>query len=213
MIVDGEAATGTDVLNHPQDSPVILVCVLIGVGLDPCRIHSSLLGMQSVTGCSPGGLNATAQCPTEGGRLITIVGDNFKVPATVTINGEACTGAIVTNSHTIKWFAARLRSLLADQLTLCCSSLPEGAGLEQAVVVASGNLFSPPAKLLSYAAPVVSQITGCTPSGSPLSVVDCARLGGQRITISGSGFGKSGAIVYVGQGASVLHGVGLSLLA
>jgi hypothetical protein len=55
------------------------------------------------------------------------------------------------------------------------------------------------AGLLSYAAPTVTAIAGCTVTGSTSQhAAGCQRNGGSRLTLTGSNFGASGAFVLVG---------------
>jgi hypothetical protein len=77
---------------------------------------------------------------------------------------------------------------------------PVGSGFDRAVVVNSLSSNSPVVKLVSYAAPVITQLLGCNPdsSGNPLHVQGCLRTGGDLLTLIGLSFGPIGAQVFVG---------------
>jgi hypothetical protein len=51
--------------------------------------------------------------------------------------------------------------------------------------------------MLTYAAPVIEEISGCSASSSS-SIIDCSRLGGNMLLIRGRNFGVEGATVTVG---------------
>ena len=51
---------------------------------------------------------------------------------------------------------------------------------------------------MSYSAPVITSVSGCTATSNPKKTVDCARAGGTTITLQGTNFGASGATVLIG---------------
>jgi hypothetical protein len=63
------------------------------------------------------------------------------------------------------------------------------------VVIASG-LLSDKALLLSYAPPSITAVKGCTDSNS--STINCPRVGGLNLTVTGTNFGASNALILVG---------------
>jgi hypothetical protein len=78
-------------------------------------------------------------------------------------------------------------------------TLPAGKGFNIPIQVTSSGLLGVPATLLSYAPPSINRIQGCTAvNNNSLSIVDCQRAGGQTITLEGSDFGDSNALVLVG---------------
>jgi hypothetical protein len=135
-----------------------------------------------VSGCSDNGIFTTG-CPTKGGSVITVIGLNFPASSTSTNVRIGVATCIITAFST-------------DETTLLCI-LPAGVGALQSVAVNVGPLFSQDKQLLSYAQPFISTITGC-----PLAVgnasTNCARQGTTTITITGTNFGSSGALVLVG---------------
>ena len=83
--------------------------------------------------------------------------------------------------------------------------LPSGVGLTVDVVVMMRvsdfeTLQSLQTPLLGYAAPSVFtlQHPDCSPSIPSPTLVNCPRSGGGRITINGTNFGGSGAVVLIG---------------
>jgi hypothetical protein len=135
----------------------------------------------SVNGCANNTANATSQCPTEGGTLITIIGDNFGENAlSVHIGTQTCIG--VTYYSVTK---------------LTCT-VPEGTGSPTSVVVIFGQRYSRSVNYLSYAAATVTQVTGCTDVGTSTTL--CSRGGGDTLTLTGDNFGPATpvAIVVVG---------------
>jgi hypothetical protein len=93
----------------------------------------------------------------------------------------------------------------SDTLMYC--TLPAGAGFDQPIIVTSAGFISVPKELVSYAAPNLTSVSGCTdyPDGTTR---ECPRRAdGTRITIRGENFGQSNAAVFVGgvQCADVEH--------
>jgi hypothetical protein len=136
----------------------------------------------SVKGCSDDGAGATAQCHAAGGDVITIVGQSFGSAGAAPqafVGGHDCP---VTQ---------------ADDTTVECT-LPPGAGSNVDLVVTdSTGLSSFPQRLLSYSPPSITSVQGCTDDlGGNTS--ECARAGGDHITIHGDNFGPSGATALIG---------------
>ena len=111
--------------------------------------------------------------------MLTVNGAGFGSGATVTVGGNACLGATY-NSVTG---------------AITCQ-LPAGTGFLQSVVVVFGKLISASRPLVSYAAPTVYSVSGCTANGN--NTVNCARGGGSVITVNGINFGASQAQITVG---------------
>lgn len=128
-----------------------------------------------VSGCVDDG-NITSSCSTLGGTVLTIHGAHFS-------NSDITVKIGVSNCDQI---------LYIDSQTLQCI-LPAGTGFNKQVYIIVGFLFSPSSHLLSYKAATLSSITGCPDAGSSA----CPREGGTMITIVGSEFGVSGAIVLI----------------
>lgn len=129
-------------------------------------------------GCETSGDKAI-DCPTLGGTSITISGAGFFEPLFVLVGGQPCPHTSLTSN------------------AIVCT-LPEGTGRNQAVIVNSNNQFLPTRNLVSYGAPEVTKIFGCTGGATPLDITGCDRRGGQRLTIQGTNFGAKGATVLIG---------------
>jgi hypothetical protein len=138
-----------------------------------------------VEGCTNDAvLNSTVGCPTDGGGIVlTLFGSDFPSENLfVTIDGVDCpiTGTIVSDK------------------AYCV--LPPGVGIELPLVVSNKNdpstvLESLGRPLVSYLAPTVTSISGCTDSST--TTVECPRVGGTEITLVGTDLGESGALVYL----------------
>jgi hypothetical protein len=80
-----------------------------------------------------------------------------------------------------------------------CSVLPSGTGFDQSVSISSEQQYSQPVLLLSYGAPTINALIGCSSDPTPaISAINCAREGGDILTIQGLNFGSSGATVLIG---------------
>jgi hypothetical protein len=87
----------------------------------------------------------------------------------------------------------------ADKASLTCQ-LPSGTGTHLDVVVQSDR-YQAVQSLLSYAAPTITQLlvsTGGCVLQDQLTIVNCARSGGQVIEVYGENFGEIGATVFIG---------------
>ena len=124
--------------------------------------------------------NSTIDCPTKGLVTLTVAGANFAPTGLqVRIGSAACTDVVYV-----------------DNSTLTCT-LPAGAGLNRPIIVTVGRLFSRPASLISYKAAAITSVTGCVANG--VSTEKCPRNDPSRqITLTGTNFGASNAIVFVG---------------
>ncbi|MGC4120652.1 MAG: IPT/TIG domain-containing protein [Myxococcales bacterium] len=78
--------------------------------------------------------------------------------------------------------------------------LPAGTGTAAVNLFSSNGCLASP-KLLTYAAPQVQQVHGCADSGNTTS--SCPQDGGTQLSVEGSSFGPSGALVLVGGKACV----------
>jgi hypothetical protein len=77
-----------------------------------------------VSGCITQTGNKTSNCPTAGGKWLTLTGKNFIAPVSATVNGQSC-------SPTRNVITSKFECLL-----------PESAGFDQAVVVTANSQFS-----------------------------------------------------------------------
>jgi hypothetical protein len=147
----------------------------------------------SVSGCASDANNATFDCPTTGGTIITVKGDNFGyLGLGVRIGTRSCIGVT-----------------FISVFELTCT-VPAGTGSPTSVVVIFGQRFSRAVNSLSYASATVNTISGCTNVGS--STTECPRTGGNILVLTGSNFGPANpaAIVVVGSQycANVIHDSG-----
>jgi hypothetical protein len=129
-----------------------------------------------ISGC------AVAGCNTSGGQILTIGGDFFIEPVQVSVGGVACTSPSWDNS-------------VAGSHKVNCT-LAAGVGVGLPVVVTAAGSSSLPTIGVSYAAPVITQITGCPPNG-------CFTNGTNVITITGYNLGSSASSVLVGSSKSM----------
>jgi hypothetical protein len=149
-------------------------------GYDTISYPTDQPTITGVLGCTNSAtVNSTSGCTTKGGSIITVIGHNFQVPVAVLVSGDACAPVVWISSEQVQ------------------CPVPSGVGLEQSVVVNSANQFSAPAKLLSYAAPSITNVIGCDTSSS-LSTTNCDRNGSTILTILGRDFGPSGATILIG---------------
>lgn len=133
----------------------------------------------------PPRLSATANCPTSGGTLLTIYGRYLDSGVSVEVAGARCENVALGPVN--------------DSITC---TLPEGSGMDQLVQIKTlfTSLTSLPFAGVSYAPPVVTGVTsvsGCSTDKTG-KVVDCTRAGYSVIELTGSNFGKSGAIILIG---------------
>jgi hypothetical protein len=129
----------------------------------------------SISGCTDVPPD-TLDCPTEGGRTLTAKLSFAPVNPVVTVAGVAVPVTRVD----------------AETVEL---PLPAGVGTVPVAVVDPSGRFAP-ARLLGYAPPRVLQVRGCTDSGA--TTLGCPRTGSTPLTVEGTSFGPSGAIVLVG---------------
>lgn len=139
--------------------------------------------VDSVQGCSDA-FPLTAECATTGSTLgdpviLTILGSSFAARELVVRIGA---------------YDCPLVQPASGSNTIYCS-LPPGVGVELPVVVAVNSLFSRPRYFLSYSAPTITTVSGCTADGA--NTVECERAGNQEIVISGTNFGPSRALVLI----------------
>jgi hypothetical protein len=138
--------------------------------------------VESVRGCSINNhtSGATSGCPTDSGDVrLTIAGSGFLEPLTVMIAGRQCSNIIrANNTH------------------LTCK-LPLGTGVGLSVIVKSGSQRTEERDRISYATPALTSIVGCE-RVSATSIRQCDRRGGDRIQLTGTNLGVSGATVSIG---------------
>jgi hypothetical protein len=140
-----------------------------------------------ITGCDAGpAIDAdttqavlTVNCPTNGNAVITVSGANLVAPLTLTLGGVLIKTAITLSAgNTLASFALPA-SAGGQDLTLAVSSSANDAQLRHA---------------LSYAPPVILNMTGCANGNTAsLFLTGCARFGGQAVAFWGTNFGSSGA--------------------
>eukprot|EP00808_Paulinella_micropora_P008038 g38889.t1 len=133
----------------------------------------------SVSGCGQAFSTSLVDCSTQGGELITLQGENFLGSLTVRINGVIANKVPPTTEN------------------LVYATIPPGTGVSNPIQVQSNEFLSNTVNLARHR-PVVTAIGGCDSTANPLVTVDCNRQGGQLLTISGSNFGATGAMVLVG---------------
>jgi hypothetical protein len=160
--------------------------------------------IDSVEGCPNDAAPKTANCPTAGGRKITIRGQRFAAPVIVLVSGAPC---------------APVQKGTPSAFAIC--TLPASAGADVTVSLVSNNQvrlcsclvacrrrrrptcthqshfcaclqLSNVVRLLSYAAPTVSSLSSlaCSPATPSLTLLNCHRTGLAVLTINGQNFGK-----------------------
>jgi hypothetical protein len=142
-----------------------------------------------VSGCVDEG-NTTYDCPTDGDPVtaITLHGQSFtQTLMSVKVGLNDCINV----------------TYISDDKATCI--LPAGVGVLLPVQVITGLLFSAPANLLTYAAPIIDSTLGC--DNTNRYTQECPRTGGLTITVRGRHFGSRLGIVFVGgsQCTQVVH--------
>lgn len=146
--------------------------------------------------CAVGATSGTiTNCPSRGGARVLIQGSGFcdfvstACLALVQVGSEECTDLAFISASSIE------------------CTLPSGTGLDQALVMQNDERRSNSIAAVSYAPPVLDSVSGCTDQGQ--TTINCPRAGNHRITLRGSNFGASGALILVAtrQCASPIHGV------
>jgi hypothetical protein len=143
-----------------------------------------------VSGCTDVA-NATTNCPTAGGTVITLYGRNFVRSSTsaltTTVGGVDCAGATPVDG--------------TGSTQMTCTLRDSNGGTGVAVAVVALGQPSVARSLLSFANPAIDQIIGCN---------DCPTAGGSPFTLIGSNFGASDLIVLIGslRASSVVHDAG-----
>jgi hypothetical protein len=150
----------------------------------------------NVSGCLPAAkdddwpvLVQTIDCPTAGGVMLSIVASNIVLPVVVYVGtaqvttGVSLTSALGGNTN---------QSILNMTVTL-----PPGTGQGLTIQVIQGSLQAKLENSVSYAAPVIFNMTGCVSNVPVKAIIGCNRKGGDSITILGKNFGDSGARVIV----------------
>lgn len=153
----------------------LLAATLPAIAAAPTAALAQTPVVTGVAGCLDSA-STTAECPTLGSVDLTISGTDFGIAeGNVWVGSSPC--PVVPTS----W---------VDTSIKC--TLPQGAGLDQHVVVQrSGGEISLPFQGVSYAAPSIAGISGCPGAG-------CPRAGGTTITITGTNFGPPTGTVLVG---------------
>jgi hypothetical protein len=138
--------------------------------------YPSAATIQYARGCAGTSGDKTINCDTAGGQTLTLHGLDFKSPIAVFVNGQPCETATVIS-----------------QTEVTCQ-MPPGTGADRSVFVNSDNIFSRPVVLVSYGAPVIDTISGCS-YASVTKTVDCPRTGNTTIVLTGRNFGVGGTIL------------------
>jgi hypothetical protein len=145
-----------------------------GPGAD--LIHfGAVPGNFALSGCVDDGL-ITGQCPTEGGDLIALTGENFSPSMQLLINGVSVPFECVSPE-------------------LVRFLMPAGSGTAVLQVLLDSGALSA-TTTITYAAPSVTSVGGCLDTGD--TTHGCPLPGGVWLTIRGGDFGPSGARVLVG---------------
>jgi len=132
------------------------------------------LEIRGVSGClqHPTISSQTIKCPTRGGNRLTVYGQNF-------VSGDY---SVALESILVLVDGQKCLDLtIVSREELSCT-LPAGVGINVPVAVKSLSFYRQ-AKLLSYAPPNISSVSGCPPEG-------CSRTGLTRLTIIGTNFGS-----------------------
>lgn len=161
----------------------------------------------------------TTDCPTAGGSRIRIEGSGFDTPGLwVTVNGKHCTAVTVIDEATVECTLPEgvgVAGVVAGTVGLPLIPSEEDPlpgeereyvpDLDALAVTGPGAWRSPEMFLLTYARPRITAVRGCSDLGT--STVDCPKEGGTTVTITGTNFGSSGALVLVGeqQCTNVVH--------
>ena len=113
--------------------------------------------------------------PTQGNFTVTVVGNNFGLTAAVkaTISGNSCP-IVNSSTHNNSYFEC---------------TLPPGVAVNASFVVQSLVSGLTATTTYSYAAPSITNVTGCTDNLVDGSTSNCPNTGGQTITIYGQNFG------------------------
>ena len=149
--------------------------------------------VDSVTGCTTSinneetGVISTTGCSTEGSDYLHVVGNAFIEPLTAFVHGRRC----VIEQY-------------IDSTNFYCR-VPVGTGSNLTFIVKASTQTVQVDNMLSYGAPTIDSIEGCTmPQAGTATVVNCARQGGNVLVIRGHNFGYDGATVTIG-GISCLY--------
>lgn len=134
--------------------------------------------------------------PTSGGSL-TLTGDNFGLGASgflgfgIQLNQQNLTSLVTSYNSTMVVIALPAGTGASKNLTFTVGGQPARFSATQS------TLFS-----LSYAAPTVTQVTGCTDDVAAKTTSACSVFG-QNITITGTNFGNSASPITVSIGPVV----------
>lgn len=111
---------------------------------------------------------------TAGGDIVTITGFGFGFPS--------------VNPLPIVKFDERNCTIVTSNNTIICCYIPMGRGSAAIVRVIAMDQIGTTS--YSYASPVITHVSGCSPSLVNNGTIDCPTTGGVRITIQGSNFGN-----------------------
>jgi hypothetical protein len=129
--------------------------------------YASSGALPTVTGISP------TSGPTAGGQSVTITGSGFVNGATVSVGGQAATGVGVDS---------------ATQIT--ATTPAHAAGTVDVVVSTTGGTSTTSANdHYTYVAPSAPTVTAVSPTSGPAA-------GGQRVTITGTGFANGSTVAF-----------------
>jgi len=141
--------------------------------------------VDTVVGCAvtDGSLHKITGCSTQGTELLHVRGNAFIEPLTAFVHGRQC-------------IIDKAAGMYVDSTEFYCR-VPVGTGADLTFIVKASTQSVQVNSLLTYAAPMIEEISGCS-SSSPSSIIDCSRQGGNMLLIRGRNFGFEGATVTVG---------------
>lgn len=134
----------------------------------------------------------TSLCPTIGGTVVTLRGENFCKPDQLT-----CLVTVRLGGRDDP--ICREVSLLSTS-ELTCVLPPASGKLYPIIVVDADTTIANRSAYIEYAHPTITRVTGCSPKDSETSTFDCSSLASTsgRITIYGDNFGPAHASVLIG---------------
>lgn len=140
------------------------------VGSDTYK-YSTPPTVTDVSGCvvDSGDNTRTINCPTSGfdsaGNQVrlTVTGTDFSTSTAILVGVEACGNSITLSTSEIQ------------------CDLPSNVGRDMEIIAVSGSKFSEAMKLLDYADPSITSITGCVDDATSGNTEDCARNGGKLL--------------------------------
>jgi len=111
----------------------------------------------------------------------------------VTIGGKDCGNVNVTGTKKtgVQYVTCEFGAGTGTPLPIIVSSFGKSNGAETYIESFARNIFG-------FAAPSLTNVTGCSSPSGPLHTTLCPRYGGISLTMSGVNFGQAGARIFVG---------------